>query len=138
MTDDEMLYAVTAVALVAGFWIVHRFLGWRESQKAKRATGGAERENESNTRSEKQENNEQPGSKDSETSHSKQKQWFEVLNVSPNATIDQIRSAYRLAIASYHPDKVASLATEFRSLADARSKEINAAYEVAKKIRKFR
>jgi DnaJ like chaperone protein len=57
-----------------------------------------------------------------------------VLGVRPAATPDEVTAAYRELAQLYHPDKVASLAPEFRELAELRMKEINAAYrEMTKK-----
>jgi hypothetical protein len=53
----------------------------------------------------------------------------EILNLGPVADRETIRIAYREMAKLYHPDKVASLAPEFRELAEIRMKEINAAYE---------
>jgi DnaJ-domain-containing protein 1 len=53
----------------------------------------------------------------------------EILEVSPRASVEQIDAAYRRLIQLYHPDKVESLAPEFKAIAVARMKEINAAYE---------
>ena len=54
---------------------------------------------------------------------------YEVLEVSPGASQDEITAAFRRLVHQYHPDKVANLAPEFRELAERRMKEINAAYE---------
>jgi len=59
------------------------------------------------------------------------KTWYEVLGVSPAADLDEIKVAYRRMIALYHPDRVAGLGADLRDLADARAKEINAAYALA-------
>ena len=53
---------------------------------------------------------------------------YDILDLPPNADVDSIRLAYRRMAKLYHPDKVASLAQEFRELAELRMKEINAAY----------
>ena len=53
---------------------------------------------------------------------------YEVLGISPGATQDEIKAAYRRRIKEYHPDKVAHLGQEFRDIAERMSKEINAAY----------
>ncbi|MBX8465813.1 J domain-containing protein [Deinococcus sp. RIT780] len=53
----------------------------------------------------------------------------EVLEVSPTATLEDIKAAYRRLAKQYHPDRVASLGPEFRLLAEQRMKQINAAYE---------
>lgn len=58
---------------------------------------------------------------------------YEVLGISPNATKDQILSAYKQAVKKYHPDKVAHLGEEFSSLANKKFIEIQAAYDILRK-----
>ena len=53
----------------------------------------------------------------------------EVLGVKPNASLEDIRSAYRQIARMNHPDKVNGLAPEFRQLAEQRMKAITAAYK---------
>ncbi|MDJ0803830.1 MAG: DnaJ domain-containing protein [Desulfobacterales bacterium] len=57
----------------------------------------------------------------------------EVLGVGPDADQGEIRKAYRRLAAQYHPDKVAHLGEEFRRLADAKFKSIQAAYEALRR-----
>ena len=57
--------------------------------------------------------------------------WTRVLELPPDASLDEIREAYRRLMSQYHPDKVASLGRELRELADAKSKDISAAYQQA-------
>lgn len=54
---------------------------------------------------------------------------YEILNLDPGADGNTIKIAYREMAKLYHPDKVASLAPEFRQLAELRMKAINVAYE---------
>jgi DnaJ like chaperone protein len=54
---------------------------------------------------------------------------YEILDVVPGADRNAIRIAYREMAKLYHPDKVASLAPEFRQLAELRMKKINTAYQ---------
>lgn len=53
----------------------------------------------------------------------------EVLGVSPAASREEIRHAYREMANKYHPDKVAHLGEEFRTMAEERFKEIQEAYQ---------
>jgi len=55
-----------------------------------------------------------------------------MLGVSASASREEITSAYRRLVQMYHPDKVASLAPEFKLIAEQRMKEINGAYELLK------
>lgn len=60
---------------------------------------------------------------------------YQILEVDPQASDDDIEAAYRRQIAQYHPDKVAGAAKEIRELAGKRASEINAAYDQIQKIR---
>jgi DnaJ-domain-containing protein 1 len=62
--------------------------------------------------------------------------WFEVLGVAETAEAAEIERAYRMKISQYHPDKVAQLGEDIRQLAEAKSKEINAAYDAAMRLRR--
>ncbi|NET52586.1 MAG: J domain-containing protein, partial [Merismopedia sp. SIO2A8] len=53
----------------------------------------------------------------------------EVLGVKPNASLADIRSAYRRVAHMNHPDKLSGLAPEFRQLAEQRMKIITEAYK---------
>ena len=55
---------------------------------------------------------------------------YTLLEVSPQASADEIKAAYRRAVARYHPDKVAHLGKEFQELAHKKLLAIQQAYEV--------
>lgn len=55
---------------------------------------------------------------------------YTVLGVSPNATDDEIKEAYRKLAKKYHPD-----INPDKELAEAKMKEINYAYDTIKKMR---
>lgn len=57
--------------------------------------------------------------------------WHEVLEVDRTASVAQIHAAYESLMGQYHPDKVAQLSAELRSLAQRRTHEIEAAYHEA-------
>jgi DnaJ-class molecular chaperone len=57
--------------------------------------------------------------------------WSEVLEIAPDASVEEIREAYRRLISQYHPDKVASLGRELQELAETKSRDITSAYQEA-------
>jgi DnaJ domain len=61
--------------------------------------------------------------------------WYVVLGVSPSASRDEIRRAYKSLLGRYHPDKAASLSNEMRELAERKSREITLAYRSAMRYR---
>ena len=61
-----------------------------------------------------------------------QKDPYNVLNVTKNASQEEIKKAYRKLANQYHPDKVAHLGKEFQNLAEERFKEIQEAYQILK------
>lgn len=62
-------------------------------------------------------------------------EWYEILNVAPNASTAEIKHAYRMLVSQYHPDKVATLGDELKAVAERKSMQINVAYAEAMRIR---
>ena len=60
---------------------------------------------------------------------------YKVLGVSPNATDDEVKRAYRRLALEHHPDKVAALGEDVRKAAEKKFQEINAAKELIWKAR---
>ena len=54
---------------------------------------------------------------------------YAVLDVDPEASMDEIDRAYRRAMSRHHPDRVATEAPAVRRRAEARARAINAAYD---------
>lgn len=60
---------------------------------------------------------------------------YTVLEISPSATDDEVRSAYRRMAMKYHPDRVATLGPEVQKAAEEKFKKIQEAYAAIKKRR---
>jgi DnaJ-domain-containing protein 1 len=121
MTPTEM--AVVTGGALLGYWIVSSLTATKADKKNKGdpvpdASWNAERQTD-------------PPHEEALISSS----WFRILEVPETASREEIVSAYKLKIRQYHPDKVASLGLELRELAELKSKQINAAYDYALKLR---
>ena len=56
--------------------------------------------------------------------------YYEILDVPPDATAEQIRSAYRILVQLHHPDRLQQVGAGVRQYAEDRLKKINEAYHV--------
>ena len=65
--------------------------------------------------------------------HDREGDPFKILGVEPGASSDEIKAAYRRAVAKYHPDKVTHLGKEFQDLAHRKLVAIQRAYETLAK-----
>ena len=111
MTGTEWL--VVPIAAAGGYWLVSFLMKGAQARKAEPASGQAVP-----TPAE-------PGPSP----------WWEVLGISQQASVEDIRAAYRSQIAQYHPDKVATLGPEIREVAHRKSQEITEAYQKAVQVR---
>lgn len=57
------------------------------------------------------------------------KTYYELLEVAPNASADEIKRSFRREIAKYHPDKVQHLGQEFQEIAAIKAAELTQAYK---------
>lgn len=123
-------WLVVLSALALGFGLV-RFLVVSMRDRIEKST--PEQENTSESSSEfgrsAEEDLSSAGNARNKESDQRSNDWYEILEVKSNASLDQIRAAYRKKIALYHPDKVASLGPEFSVIAERMTKSINEAYE---------
>jgi uncharacterized membrane protein len=67
---------------------------------------------------------------------SEEDEWWTILEVSPDASANDIRRSYLRKIRQCHPDRVAGLASAVREWAERRSKTLNAAYAEAMREKK--
>ena len=61
---------------------------------------------------------------------------YGVLEVSSDASDAEVDQAWRRLISQYHPDRVAGAAPELQRQAEERSRELNAAYDRIKELRR--
>ncbi len=57
------------------------------------------------------------------------KTYYELLELPPTASADDIKKAFRREIAKYHPDKVQHLGEEFQQIAVVKAAELTQAYK---------
>ena len=60
---------------------------------------------------------------------------YKVLGVSPDATDDEVKAAYRKLALKHHPDRVSTLGDDVRKAAEKKFQEINNAKEKIYKAR---
>lgn len=60
---------------------------------------------------------------------------YKILEISPDASDDEVKKAYRKAAMKHHPDKVSHLGEEMRKAAEEKFAKLNEAYERIKKSR---
>jgi DnaJ-domain-containing protein 1 len=120
MTGAEIFIIIAG--FVVGFLVISVFVRSRPSGVDPRDAQGAQ--------------GDRPGSHEPEEVPSQPqppRAWFDVLEVEEAATEEDIAAAYRRQMGRYHPDKAANLGRDIRELAEARAKEINAAYAEARR-----
>jgi len=69
------------------------------------------------------------GDSENHTGQVQPKNPYDILEIEPGASKEQIHKAYRTLANKYHPDKIAHLGAEFQALAEEKFKEIQAAYD---------
>ena len=62
---------------------------------------------------------------------------YKILEITPQASVAEIKKAYRSMAVKFHPDKVTHLGEEFQKAAHEKFQKVNEAYESIKKERSF-
>jgi len=62
---------------------------------------------------------------------------YKILEISPSASNDEVKKAYRKMAMKFHPDKVSNLGEDFQNAAKEKFQKVNQAYENIKKERKM-
>lgn len=60
---------------------------------------------------------------------------YKILEISPDATDEEVKAAYRKMAVKYHPDKVEHLGPDIRKSAEEKFQQLQAAYDEIKKRR---
>lgn len=63
------------------------------------------------------------------------KSAYRILEITPDATDEEVKKAYRRMAVKYHPDKVNTLGEDIQNAAKEKFQKLNAAYEAIKKER---
>lgn len=115
MSIEEMFSIL--FGLFIGYWVVSNLMNFKAPLKSEES-----KERHSHTQT----------SRDDTQGH---QSWHDILKVSPSASLDEIRAAYKAQIRQYHPDTVSTLGEELKELAEKKSKAINAAYQEAIRLK---
>lgn len=62
---------------------------------------------------------------------------YKLFNVNEDSSLENISHAYKHLIQQYHPDKVTTLGIKLKKLAETECKNINIAYDLIKKSKKY-
>jgi DnaJ like chaperone protein len=60
---------------------------------------------------------------------------YTILEITPSATDDEVKAAYRRMAMKYHPDRVSTLGPDVQKAAEEKFKKVQEAYETIKKLR---
>ena len=74
-------------------------------------------------------NREDPGTGASPGKDDGPRDPYEVLGVSPDTPLPQIRRRYRERLLQVHPDRIEHLGDEFKDLAEQKTRELNEAFQ---------
>jgi hypothetical protein len=148
-TASELGPVLFVVAVALGIF-VPIVLAIKSGPFGRRREGGAEREHESQERQWREQDGREQESREPDRreqqgrqektrqprghepkARAKHSNWWEVLEVSRTANLDEIRRAYRNKVRLYHPDRLHGLAPELIRIAEEKTKELNSAVEQA-------
>lgn len=74
-----------------------------------------------------------PGDETAEPRHAAPLDPWQVLELEPGASSEEIQAAYKAQLLKYHPDRVSHLGDEFQQLAHRKTLAIRQAYTILKK-----
>lgn len=119
-----------------GYFLVTKFFPKNRQSDQTKVNKSREKRNESSQQSQESKRTDREHKSEKSSASSQNVKWYQVLGVNENSTQSEIRKAYLVKMQAYHPDKVATLAPEFRALAEEKTKEINSAYQLAQRLKR--
>ena len=99
------------VLLLLAYWFIKRFLPGGYGQTRSHTSG-------------------RPHQGGADSAEETEKDPYQILGVSRNASQQEIKSAFRKQAQRYHPDRVSHLGEEFQQLAKEKFQKIQQAYEI--------
>ena len=138
---DVGLKGLWFVPLILGFLLIDQ---WKKKHAANQAQrektaeeeqGKAQKEaqSEQRARQERERREQQRRKQAAHDNKDRSRQWWEVLEVSRSATMEEVKRAYHSKLRMYHPDRVNGLGSEFIRMAEDRTRELNLAFDQAKR-----
>ena len=119
-----------AFLLFGSWWMLWKFDGFFRPVPETAETVGEDFDDEPEPSPEQDETKTEDTTTEPETPPDPEEEdYAKILGLVGNYTPEDAKSAYRILIAQYHPDKVALMGDEIREVAERKAKEINEAYE---------
>lgn len=115
------------LALVGAYWYIMRLQAYARP----RATAGSSRGFKDREHTSPGSDNGQEQTQHTDDARATADPW-QVLQVPPQASAQEIAAAYKAQLLKYHPDRVAHLGDEFQLLAHRKTLEIQQAYKKLK------
>jgi uncharacterized membrane protein YkvA (DUF1232 family) len=113
------------LALVGVCWYLRRLQAYRDANASQDDVRSSFKGTRTSTSSEQ---TREEADDDTDPTASPENPW-DVLQVEPGASLDQIHAAYTQQLLKYHPDRVAHLGEEFQHLAHRKTLAIMHAYD---------
>jgi DnaJ-domain-containing protein 1 len=104
----------------------------RQSRERQQEREEKQRQQRQQEREENQRQQEGANERKAKINSDEPRDWWSVLGVAPDATLQVAKHAYRLKMKQYHPDRVSGLAPEFIQLANEKSIELTRALDQAR------
>jgi DnaJ-like protein len=124
--EQALVLSINAIVIVILIWSLRQYVKLRQAEQFHAKDYRQQRE-----RAAAHFQEDEWQQRERAATFSEEDEWWTILEVSPDASADEIRRSYLRKIQQYHPDRVAGRASAVREWAERRSKTLNAAYTEA-------